>query len=271
MKTCNDQTLAVKEERLKEFIRQCGSMAVAYSGGVDSTYLADVAHEVLGGDAAILIADSPSLPRSEFDEAKQIAQERGWRLTIVKTDEFGNEEYLKNEGMRCYHCRVSLFTEMKRYADQAEIKVLAYGAIVDDLMDPTRVGARAAEEYRVVAPLQEAGLTKEDIRELSGRRGLPTSDKASFACLSSRFPKGTRVNLEDLKKVEQAEETLRRLGFKQYRARHHGDICRIEIDEVDLSRLLDDGVRREILDSLTGAGYRFVTLDLACYRTGSTA
>ena len=252
-----------KEVHLKKLIVDYGSLAVAYSGGVDSTYLSDVSSETLGPQARILLADSPSIPRSEVAEATELARARGWNFEVIETNEFENEEYLQNNGTRCYHCRAELFTKMQQYARDNGVRVLAYGAIVDDLFDPTRLGAKAAEEFQVVAPLQEAELTKDDIRQLSTRRDLPTADKASFACLSSRLPVGTRVDVETLAKVEAAEEVLRQASFRQYRARHHGDICRIEIDPADFERLADPETRAELVKGVRAAGYRYVTLDLA--------
>ena len=160
---------------------------------------------------------------------------------------------------------------MDAYAKVNGIELLAYGEITEDRLDPTRLGAKAAREHRVVAPLAEAGLHKEEIRRLSRVHDLPTWNKASFACLSSRFPTGTRVVPEEMSKVEAAEEVLRGLGFVQYRARHHGTVCRVEIDTVDFPRLLDEATRAAVLAGITRAGYRYVTLDLAGYRTGSTA
>jgi uncharacterized protein len=260
-----------KEQRLKEIIGGYGGMAVAYSGGVDSTYLAAVAHEVLGDKAGLVIADTPSIPRSELAEAKSLARERGWNLSIIKTFEFEKEEYLKNDTMRCYHCKTELFQEMQKYARESGVEVMAYGAIAEDALDPTRVGHKAADEHAVAAPLQEAGLSKEEIRELSRARDLPTAEKASFACLASRFPTGLRVSREAVSKVEQAEELLKSLGFRQYRARHHGELCRIEVDPGDIGKVLDPEMRQRIVKGCRDAGYRFITLDLAGYRTGSSA
>lgn len=254
-----------KEAKLKEILAGYPSLAVAYSGGVDSAYLSDIAHEVLRARCDMILADSPSLPRSEFDEATQLAKDRGWNLVVIRTSEFENEDYLKNDGSRCYFCRSELFRRMQEYAGANAVEVLAYGAMADDTFDPTRLGTLAAREYEIVAPLQLADLGKEEIRHLSRRRDLPTSEKAAFACLSSRFPKGTRVSLEDIRKVEAAEEALKRHGFYQYRARHHGDICRIEIDLGDLDKFLDPAIRNDIVQSIRDAGYAHVTLDLAGY------
>ena len=260
-----------KEERLKALLAGYGTLAIAYSGGVDSAYLAEVAHEVLGAGARMILADSPSLPRSELEEATRIAETRGWNLTVITTHEFSNETFLQNDGKRCYICKSELFACMREYAEKNGIRVLAYGETGDDVFDPTRLGKVAAKEHKVVAPLQEAGLVKEEIRELSRQRGLPTWNKASFACLSSRVPAGTRLTLDALGKVERAEELLKRLGFRQYRARHHGDLCRIEVELDDFKKLLQKETRERLVAELRSIGYRHVTLDLAGYRMGSTA
>jgi len=260
-----------KEERLKTLLRGYGTLAIAYSGGVDSTYLADVAHETLGAGVRMLLADSPSLPRSELEEAREIARSRNWHLVVIETEEFSNETFLRNDGNRCYICKDELFTRMRRYAEENRIAVLAYGETADDLADPTRLGKLAAGEHKVAAPLLEAGLVKEEIRQLSRRRGLPTWNKASFACLSSRIPAGTPLTIDALNKVERAEEFLKTLGFRQYRARHHGDLCRIEIDPDDFDRLMQPETRKRIVEEIRRIGYRHVTLDLAGYCTGSTA
>jgi uncharacterized protein len=260
-----------KEKRLQTLLSSYGALAIAYSGGVDSTYLADVAHEILGSGARMILADSPSMPRSELEEATRIARARKWDLTIITTHEFANETFLRNDGKRCYICKTELFTRMREYAVKNDIAVLAYGETADDIVDPTRLGKIAAGEHRVVAPLLEAGLAKEEIRELSKQRGLPTWNKASFACLSSRIPAGTRLTLDALGRIERAEELLKGLGFRQYRARHHGDLCRIEVEVGDFDKLMERGTRERVVAELRSMGYRHVTLDLAGYRTGSTA
>lgn len=260
-----------KEARLKSLLESYGILAIAYSGGVDSAYLSSIAHEVLGDRARLILADSPSIPRTEVRDAKALAAARGWNLTVIPTTEFENEAFLKNDGTRCYYCKTELFTQMDAYAKAHGITVLAYGEITEDQLDPTRLGARAAREHQVVAPLAAVGLHKEEIRRLSRARDLPTWNKASFACLSSRFPTGTRVVPEEMQKVEAAEEVLKGLGFHQYRARHHGAVCRVEIDPADFPKLLDPVTREAVLNGITQAGYRYVTLDLAGYRTGSTA
>lgn len=263
--------LAEKEKALKDLIASYGALAVAYSGGVDSTYLAEVAAEVLGQNAHILLADSPSVPREELEEASDFARNRGWRFAILNTREFDNEEYLKNEEKRCYHCKSELFRQMSVYARQYGIAILAHGEIADDALDATRLGVQAAKEYNAVAPLAIAGLHKEEIRLLSKQRGLPTWNKASFACLASRFPKGHRIDLQEMLLVERAEQLLKKNGFHQYRVRHHGELCRIEIDPADFPKLLEPGARQELLEALRRLGYKHITLDLAGYRTGSTA
>lgn len=260
-----------KEKALKDLLAGYGGLVVAYSGGVDSTYLAAVAHEVLGDKLKLVIADSPSMPRSELEEAIALAEKRGWPLDIIETREFENPEFVKNDRNRCYVCKAELFGRMRRYAEENSVPVLAYGETAGDLADATRVGHIAAREKGVVAPLLEVGLTKEEIRDLSRRRDLPTWNKASFACLSSRFPTGRQLTLHEMARVERAEEVLKKLGFRQYRARHHGPICRIEIDLEDLHKILSDEVRTTLVRELKKAGYRHVTLDLAGYKTGGSA
>ncbi|WP_372846560.1 ATP-dependent sacrificial sulfur transferase LarE [Pontiella sp.] len=257
-----------KERMLLDELKSYGAIAVAYSGGVDSTYLADCAHEVLGQNAMMVIADSPSIPRDELQQAIDLATERGWNLRIVQTDEHLQEDYLQNKGDRCFHCKNELFTKMETILSEFGDIVLAHGAIEDDKGD-IRPGTQAAANHCVVAPLQNAGLYKKEIRILSQRRGLPTAGKASFACLGSRFPTGTRIELEAMTQVEKAEAILRARGYSQYRVRHHGDLCRIEIDQTDFDKLMDE--RIEIVAAIKKAGYKFVTLDLGGYSMGSSA
>ncbi len=257
-----------KEQALLDELKSYGAIAVAYSGGVDSTYLADCAHEVLGHHAMMVIADSPSIPREELQEAIDMATRRGWNLRVIKTSEHLNDEYLANQGDRCFHCKNELFTKMETILSEFGDIVLAHGAIEDDKGD-IRPGTQAAANHCVVAPLQNAGLYKKDIRILSERRGLPTARKASFACLGSRFPTGTRIELEAMTQVEKAEGILRARGFNQYRVRHHGDLCRIELDPADFEKLMNE--RTEIVASIRKIGYKFITLDLSGYSMGSSA
>ena len=257
-----------KEQALLEELKSYGAIAVAYSGGVDSTYLADCAHEALGKKAMMIIADSPSIPRDELQQAIDMATARGWNLRVIQTGEHLNDEYLENKGDRCFHCKNELFTKMETILSEFGDIVLAHGAIEDDKGD-VRPGTQAAANHCVVAPLQNAGLYKKEIRILSERRGLPTAEKASFACLGSRFPTGTRIELEAMTQVEQAEAILRARGYVQYRIRHHGDLCRIEIEPMDFEKLMNE--RSAVVDAIKKTGYRFVTLDLSGYSMGSSA
>jgi uncharacterized protein len=257
-----------KETALLAELRSYGSLAVAYSGGVDSSYLADAAHEALGLKALMIIADSPSIPRRELQEAVGLAGVRGWNLQVIQTKEHVHEAYLKNQGDRCFHCKNELFSRMEEKISELGINVLAYGAIEDDKGD-IRPGTQAAAHHRVVAPLQNAGLCKAEIRLLSKKRGLPTASKASFACLGSRFPTGTPIDLASMARIEKAEAVLRDRNYSQYRVRHHGDLCRIEVEPADLERILAE--RLEIMVAIKAVGYRFVALDLNGYSTGSSA
>jgi uncharacterized protein len=261
-----------KLDRLRELLRSYGSCLVAYSGGVDSVFLARVAFEVLGGKSLAAIADSPSLPRRELDEALAIAAQFHIPVQIVRTREFDNPDYLANPGNRCYFCKHELFTELEPLARAGGFAVIAYGENASDVGDH-RPGATAAAEFQVRAPLKEAGLTKAEIRELSAQFGLPTADKPQMACLSSRIPYGEAVTPEKLRMIEQAENLLRDLGFYDVRVRHHelkqGPLARIEVGPSELKKFLADDTASRVAAALKQAGYLHITLDLQGYRRGS--
>jgi uncharacterized protein len=245
---------------------------VAYSGGVDSVFLAKVAHEVLGGRSLAAIADSPSLPRRELEEALGIAQQFGIPVKVVNTQEFNNPSYLANPDNRCYFCKHELFTELEPLAKAGKFAVIAYGENASDVGDH-RPGGKAAAEFQVRAPLKEAGLTKAEIREFSAQLGLPTADKPQMACLSSRIPHGEAVSPEKLRLIEQAEYVLRDLGFYDVRVRHHelklGAMARIEVGAAELPKLLQGDLAGRIAGELKKIGYLHVTVDLQGYRRGS--
>jgi pyridinium-3,5-biscarboxylic acid mononucleotide sulfurtransferase len=265
-----------KLEALRALIRSYGSCLVAYSGGVDSVFLAHVAHEVLGGRSLAAIADSASLPRREFQEALEIAERFGIPLRVIKTEEFNNPAYLSNPANRCYFCKQELFTELAPLARAEGFAVIAYGENASDIGD-FRPGAKAAAEFQVRAPLKEIGLTKREIRELSARLGLPTADKPQMACLSSRIPYGEPVSAEKLRMVEAAENVLRDLGFYDVRVRHHelaggkgtAFLARIELGTSELPRLAGSEAMAQVASALRQLGYTHVTLDLQGYRRGS--
>ena len=261
-----------KLQQLENLLNQLGSCLVAYSGGVDSAFLALVAHRTLGDQSLAVMADSPSLPRSEFKDAIALSEQFGFPLKIIQTKEFENEEYLSNPNNRCYFCKHALFEETETLAMERGVAAVLYGEIADDIGD-FRPGAQAAKEFQVRAPMKEVGLTKSEIRVYSGEMGLPTASKPQMACLSSRIPYGEKVTVKKLSQIEEAEALLRKLGFHDIRVRHHelsqGALARIEIGSAELDQLVQPAIRETLTQSIKSLGYLYVTLDLMGYQRGS--
>src|SRR5271168_1871219 len=260
--------LEEKKQRLESRLRELDSIIVAYSGGVDSAYLAHAAHQVLGEQMLAIIADSASLPRSHYREAVEFAQEQLIPLRTVETDELEREEYAVNKADRCFHCKDELFTVLEKERQRLGFSAVAYGLNVDDKKD-FRPGQRAASEHAVAAPLAEAGLNKADIRALAQAAGLNVWDKPASACLSSRIEYGRRVTPEALRQVEDAEEALRSLGLRNFRVRHHGAVARIEIAEDELPLALEANRLRRMSAAVRAAGFNYVAVDCDGYRSGS--
>jgi uncharacterized protein len=265
--------VSAKFDHLRALLRGYGSCLVAYSGGVDSVFLAKVAFDVLGTRALAAIADSPSLPRRELEEALALGRSFGFPVRVVQTHEFANQSYLANPSNRCFFCKHELFTELVPLAREEGFSAIVYGENASDVGDH-RPGAQAAAEFQILAPLKEAGLTKAEIRSLSAELGLPTADKPQMACLSSRIPYGEAVTVEKLRMIEAAENVLRDLHFHDVRVRHHelkvGHLARIEVGKADLARFGQEEVFVKVAQELRSLGYQHVTLDLEGYRRGST-
>jgi pyridinium-3,5-biscarboxylic acid mononucleotide sulfurtransferase len=256
-----------KERALCDTLASLGSVIVAYSGGADSAYLAFIAHRTLGDRAVAVTADSPSYPERHRQLAIQIARDFGLRHEIIQTSELERPEYRANPSNRCYYCKHELYTHLSRIA-AGRGAVIVDGNNADDRGD-YRPGRQAAREFGVRSPLDEVDLSKEEIRALSRQAGLPTWNEPASACLSSRIPYHTEVTDEKLRTIERAEQALRALGFRVFRVRHHDDLARIEIARAEMPRALDPDVSAAIVRALKEAGYRYVSLDLQGYRTGS--
>jgi uncharacterized protein len=257
----------MKDDALRDRLLSLGSVVVAYSGGVDSAYLAYVAHLTLGDRALAVTADSPSYPERHRRLALQIARDFGLRHEVIHTNELERAEYRANPANRCYYCKHELFTHLSRIAAGRDA-VVVDGNNADDRGD-YRPGRQAAREFGVRSPLDEVDLTKDEIRELSRRAGLPTWDEPASACLSSRIPYHSEVTDEKLRRIECAEQAVRELGFRVFRVRHHDDVARLEIAREEMPRALEPEIGAAIVRALKAAGYKYVTLDLQGYRTGS--
>lgn len=260
--------LAQKQSHLEDCIRELGSVLVAYSGGIDSAYLAYTAYRVLGNDMLAVLADSASLSRAHFQDALSFAEEHSIPIQVLTTSELDDPDYAKNDATRCFHCKDELFSVMEKARQRTRFQHLAYGMNVDDRGE-FRPGQQAATAHGVLAPLAEAGLTKQEIRTLALQAGLRVWDKPASACLASRVEYGRAVTREVLQQVEDGETLLRQMGFRQFRVRYHGEIVRIEIAREEMPRALS----MEILDRITAGfralGFKYVTLDCEGYRSGS--
>jgi uncharacterized protein len=257
-----------KLERLRELVRATEGVLVAFSGGVDSTFLLKVAHVELGDRAVALTASSPTAPPGELEAATELAKLIGCRHITVGSRELDNPSFVNNPVNRCYFCKDELYKIGRRQADELGIATVVDGTNLDDLKDH-RPGLKAAKEWRIQHPLVDAGMTKQDIRRYSRELNLPSWDKPAIACLSSRFPYGTEINVERLEKIAACESLLKDLRFRQFRVRYHGETARIELAPEEIDRVLDKEIRSAIVRRFKEIGFAYVSLDLEGYRTGS--
>lgn len=260
--------LHIKKQKLQDYIKSLGTLAVAFSGGVDSSFLLKCAHEVLGDNVLAVTARSSTFPQRELLESIEFAKSYGIRHELIDSEEIDIRGYAENPADRCYYCKNELFSKIRKLSTEKGLKYMAEGSNMDDLGD-FRPGLKAASELGAVSPLRFAGLNKEEIRILSKEMGLPTWDKPSFACLASRVPYGQRITREKLGVIDQAEQFLMDLGFRQVRVRHHGDIARIELVKTDMPKVFENGLYEKIYSKIKELGFTYVTLDLKGYSTGS--
>ena len=263
-----DMDLTAKQVAVDECLRSLGRVLVAYSGGIDSAYLAWAAHRVLGQSMLAVIADSPSLARTQLADALAFAREQSIPVEVVATGELERPEYARNDGSRCFFCKDELFTVMEQFRARRGFDTIAYGVNLDDQSD-YRPGQQAARQHGISAPLLDSGLTKQDIRDLARAASLRIWDKPASACLSSRIEYGRPVTAEALRQVEQGEDALRALGFRQFRVRHHGPIARLEIASEEMARALTPQMAAEFTRIFKALGFSYVTLDLEGFRSGS--
>ncbi|HEX4283458.1 MAG TPA: ATP-dependent sacrificial sulfur transferase LarE [Terracidiphilus sp.] len=258
----------LKLQALEDRLRALGTVMVAYSGGVDSAFLAATAHRVLGENMLAVLADSPSLARRDMEQARAFAQTISMPLRVIETSELDNPEYRRNDSDRCFHCKTELFEGMKALGERLGFAHIAYGMNADDTRD-FRPGQRAAQQHEVLAPLADAQLTKQEIRSLAKSAGYTLWDRPAAPCLSSRVEYGRTVTREVLEQVELGEERLRQLGFREFRVRHHGELARVEISRAELPRALTMEMMDAITAGLRAIGFQYVTLDTAGFRSGS--